>query len=236
MGFESEKELVGRRAVELVEGGQIIGVGSGTTISYFIKYLGDRCRKEGLNILAVPSSYQSYFELIKAGVQLTTLDEKTNLDITVDGADEVDEGMNLVKGGGGALTQEKIIGTYTKKLIILVDSSKFVKKLGGSPVPVEVLPKALTPVCRKIEALGGKPEVRMAQTKLGPVITDNGNFIIDCKFNEIDNPESLNMKIKMLPGVIETGLFIGLADMVLIGKGDTIIEKVKQRARPDLNR
>ncbi|MEM2906685.1 MAG: ribose-5-phosphate isomerase A [Candidatus Odinarchaeota archaeon] len=110
------------------------------------------------------------------------------------------------------------------------------KKLGGFPIPVEVLPKALTPVSRKIEALGGKPEVRIAKMKLGPVITDNGNFIIDCKFNTINDPASLNMKIKMLPGVIETGLFIGLADTVLIGKGDTIIEKVKQRARPDLNR
>ncbi|MEM2906684.1 MAG: ribose 5-phosphate isomerase A [Candidatus Odinarchaeota archaeon] len=124
MGFEREKEFVGRRAAELVEDGQIIGVGSGTTVSYFIKHLGERCRKEGLKILAVPSSYQSYFELIKAGVPLTTFDEKANLDITVDGADEVDEEMNLIKGGGGALTQEKIIGTYTKKLIILIDSDR----------------------------------------------------------------------------------------------------------------
>ncbi|WEU40993.1 MAG: ribose 5-phosphate isomerase A [Candidatus Odinarchaeum yellowstonii] len=236
MSFEHEKELVGRRAAELVEDGQVIGVGSGTTISYFIKYLGERCRNEGLKILAVPSSYQSYFELIKAGVALTTLDEHNILDLTIDGADEADEELNLIKGGGGALTQEKIIGTYTKKLIILIDSSKLVKKLGRSPIPVEVLPKALSPVYKKIELLGGKPEVRMAKRKLGPVITDNGNFILDCKFEELNDLEDLNIKIKMLPGVVETGLFIGLTDKILVGKEGSVIEKVKQRARPDLNR
>ncbi len=236
MSFELEKELVGKHAAELVEDGQVIGVGSGTTVSYFIKHLGARCRREGLKILAVPSSYQSYFELIKAGVALTTLDEYDTLDLTIDGADEVDEDLNLIKGGGGALTQEKIIGTYTKKLIILVDSSKFVKRIGGAPIPVEVLPKALSPVYKKIESFGGKPEVRMAKRKLGPVVTDNGNFILDCKFEEIIDPESLNTRIKMLPGVVETGLFIGLADRILIGKEGAVIEKVKERARPDLNR
>jgi ribose 5-phosphate isomerase A len=222
-----EKTIAGKRAASLIEDGQIVGVGSGTTVSYFIKYLGERIKNEGLSIKTVPSSYQVYLELLESGVTTTSMDEYPNLDITIDGADEVDERLNLIKGGGAALTREKIIDTYTSKLVIIIDSSKYVKNLGKFPLPLEVLPMALFPIKNKLKELGGEPETRMGVKKMGPVITDNGNFIIDCKFNVIDQPENLERKLKMLPGVIENGLFVNLTDLVIIGKGNEIIEKRK---------
>ncbi|MHA1755022.1 MAG: ribose-5-phosphate isomerase RpiA [Candidatus Odinarchaeia archaeon] len=222
-----EKKLAGEKAAELIENDQIVGVGSGTTVSYFIRKLGERVKNEGLKIKAVPSSYQSYYELIQNNIPLTTLDQHPILDITVDGADEVDKKMNLIKGGGAALTQEKIIGTYTKQLVIIVDSSKYVRKLGGFPLPVEVISKAVKPVMKKLSELGCKPTIRQAEKKMGPVITDNGNLIVDCDFKIIDDPKTLERKINMLPGVVENGLFVDLANLVLIGKENKVIIKEK---------
>ena len=222
-----EKVIVGRRAAELIRDKQIVGVGSGTTVSHFIKYLGERIKKEKISIKAVPSSFQTYIELLEAHIPITTLDENPLLDITIDGADEVDKDLNLIKGGGAALTQEKIIGTYTKKLIIIVDSSKYVNKLGTFPLPIEVIPMALMPIKKKLIEWGGTPKTRMGIKKLGPVITDNGNFIIDCNFGIIENPQELEKKLNSIPGIIENGLFIDLTDTVLIGQEDKIIEKTK---------
>ncbi|MHA1409144.1 MAG: ribose-5-phosphate isomerase RpiA [Candidatus Odinarchaeia archaeon] len=222
-----EKAIAGEKAAELIKNNQIVGVGSGTTVSYFIKSLGKRIKEEGLVVKTVPSSYQVYLELVDAGVPTTTLDEYPLLDITVDGADEVDENLNLIKGGGAALTREKIIGTYTKKLVIIVDSSKYVKKLGKFPLPIEVLPMALKPVTSKLKEMGGKPQCRIGAKKMGPVVTDNGNFIIDCEFNVIEEPGDLEKKLNMLPGVIENGLFVNLTDMVIIGSGEKTVIKEK---------
>jgi ribose 5-phosphate isomerase A len=223
----NEKANVGKKAAEMIEKGQTIGVGSGTTVSYFIKYLGERIKRENLSIKAVPSSYQVYLELIASGIPTTSMDEYPMLDITVDGADEVDEDLNLIKGGGAALTREKIIGTYTKKLLIIVDSSKMVKKLGKFPLPIEIIPMALAPITKKLIEFSGKPECRMGVKKMGPLITDNGNFLVDCKFDIIEKPERLEFKLNMLPGVVENGLFVNLTDLVIVGEGDKIIFKEK---------
>ena len=222
-----EKEIAGKKAAELIKDNQVVGVGSGTTVSYFIKYLGKRIREEGLSVRTVPSSYQVYLELIQEKIPTTTLDENPFLDITVDGADEVDKELNLIKGGGAALTREKIIGTYTKRLVIIVDSSKYVENLGKFPLPIEVLPMALKPVVNRLKEMGGEPQCRMGVKKMGPLVTDNGNFIVDCKFNIIKDPADLELKLNMLPGVIENGLFVNLTSSVIIGSGEETIIKEK---------
>ena len=222
-----EKKNAAAKAAKEVKNGQVIGVGSGSTVSYFIEEIGRRIKEEELRIQAVTSSFQSHYELIKHGVPLTTLDEHPLLDMTIDGADEVDKNLNLIKGGGAALTQEKIIARYTKKLIIIVDSSKFVETLGQFPLPIEVIPKATTPVKNYIKQLGATPKIRLGIKKMGPIITDNGNFILDCQFNRIEKPEELEKELNNIPGIVENGLFTGLTDTVYIGKGDTIIIKTK---------
>ena len=224
---DKAKKLAGEEAIKHVKEGDIVGIGSGTTIAHVINLLGERVKRDGISILAVPSSYQSAHQLVENGIPLTSLDEYPSLNIAIDGADEVDRALNLIKGGGAALAREKVVGAAAKRLIIVVDSSKVSDSIGGVPVPVEVLPFAYSFVKRKIQEMGGKISLRNASRKLGPVITDNGNFILDVKFNKIDKPSLLERELNNIPGVIENGVFVDLANIVYIGYADRV-EKLER--------
>jgi ribose 5-phosphate isomerase A len=201
-----------------------IGLGSGSTLAIFAEELGKRISEGENDVCVVPSSYQAYQLAIEHSIPLTNLDLNPELVLTVDGADEVDSNLNLTKGGGGALFQEKVVASASKKLIIIVDESKIVEKLASRfLIPVEVLPFSLGVVQRKIVDMGIEPMVRQAEKKMGPIVTDNGNFIIDLKFPKpIDDPAKVATDLKMIPGVIETGLFIGMTDEVHVGKEDGV--------------
>ena len=201
-----------------------IGLGSGSTVAIFAKELGRQIAANEVNVSVVPSSYQAYQLAVDYKIPLTNLDLNPSLLITVDGADEVDKDLNLTKGGGGALFQEKVVASASDKLIIIADESKLVDHLATRfEIPIEILPFALGVVQRKITAMGITPTVRQAQKKMGPVVTDNGNFILDLKFPEpIQNPAKVAVDLKMISGVVETGLFIGMTDEVHIGTDDGV--------------
>ena len=214
------KQEVGKAAAALVKSGTIVGLGTGSTTAYAIEYLGSRLKSgEIKDIQGVPTSFQAEVLAKQYGIPLTTLDAIDHIDIAIDGADEVDPQKNLIKGGGAAHTREKVVDALADQFIVVVDGNKLVDRLGSTfLLPVEVIPMALTPVMRAIEKLGGKPELRMGVKKAGPVITDQGNMVIDVKFDSIDNPAELEKTLNNIPGVLENGLFVGVADKVLIGE------------------
>ncbi|MGK7872573.1 MAG: ribose-5-phosphate isomerase RpiA [Xenococcaceae cyanobacterium] len=214
------KQEVGKAAAARVDSDSIVGLGTGSTTAYAIQYLGDRLQKGELkNILGIPTSFQAEVLAKQYGVPLTTLDAVDRIDVAIDGADEVDPQKNLIKGGGAAHTREKVVDTLADLFIVVVDSGKLVKELGSTfLVPVEVIPMAVAPVMRALEKLGGKPELRMGVKKAGPVVTDQGNLVIDVKFDTIDDPASLEKTINNLPGILENGLFVGVADVILVGE------------------
>ncbi len=214
------KQEVGKAAAARVQSGTIVGLGTGSTTAYAIEFLGDRLKSGDLkDIKGIPTSFQASVLAKQYGIPLTTLDEADRIDIAIDGADEVDPQHNLIKGGGAAHTQEKIVDCLAEQFIVVVDSSKLVDRLGSTfRVPVEVIPMAMTPVMRAIEKLGGKPELRMGVKKAGPVVTDQGNLVIDVKFDTIDNPGELEKTLNNIPGVLENGLFVGVTDLVLVGE------------------
>ena len=218
--IEKEKKNAALEAVKHVKDGFIVGLGSGSTAAYAIEELGNRIKNEELRVLGVPTSYQALMLAIKHGIPITTLEEHPTLDLTIDGADQIDEQLNLIKGMGGALAREKIVAFASKKLVIVADENKKVKVLGENnhPVPIEVLPFAVPVLMRKIKEIGGKPTLREGIKKVGPVITDNGNVIIDADFGLIPKPSELERKLKKLPGVVETGLFVKMANLVYVGK------------------
>ncbi|BAP17303.1 ribose-5-phosphate isomerase RpiA [cyanobacterium endosymbiont of Epithemia turgida] len=214
------KQEVGKSAVARIQSNSIVGLGTGSTTAYAIQYIGERLKSGDLkNIVGVTTSFQGEVLARKYNIPLTTLDVIDHIDIAIDGADEVDPKKNLIKGGGAAHTQEKIVDSLARFLIVVIDSNKLVDKLGSTcPLPVEVIPKAVTPVMRQLEQLGGKPEIRMGLRKAGPVITDQGNLVIDVKFKEINAPKTLEVTINNIPGVLENGLFVGITDLVLVGE------------------
>ncbi|NHI83280.1 MAG: ribose 5-phosphate isomerase A [Candidatus Thorarchaeota archaeon] len=218
-----------KSAAKLVPTTGALGLGSGSTVTFFAKELGKIVSTRNADIRVVPSSYQAYQLAIEHRIPLTNLDIDPILELTVDGADEVDKDLNLTKGGGGALLQEKVVASASKKVVIIVDESKLVDRLATRfEIPVEVLPFSLGVVKRKIAEMGILPKIREAQKKMGPVVTDNGNFILDLKFPEpITNPAKVAIDLKMIPGVVETGLFIGMTDEVHVGteKGSYILKK-----------
>ena len=220
MGWiEEARKRAASEAVKHVKDGFTVGLGSGSTAAYAIKEMGRKIRQERWRILGVPTSHQALRLAVGSGIPITTLEEHPQLDLTIDGADQVDKDLNLIKGMGGALTREKIVASATKQLIIVADQTKLVEKLGkNQPLPVEVLPFALPTVMLKIEKMGGKPILREGKGKVGPVVTDNGNLIVDADFGPIDSPKELDSELKFIPGVIETGLFIEMADVVYVGK------------------
>jgi ribose 5-phosphate isomerase A len=207
-------------------------LGSGSTAAYAIEALGERIKREKLSLLAVPTSYQAFLLAVKCGIAVTTLDEHPVIDVTIDGADQIDAKLNLIKGMGAALAREKIVASASKMNIIIADEGKKVAVLGENnhPVPIEVLPFAITTVKRRIKAVGGKAVLREGKGKLGPVITDNGNAIIDASFGPIGNVAELEKKLKMIPGVVENGLFVNLADTAYIGTASTV-EKIERKRK-----
>jgi len=222
MANEEEKEAAGRAAAKLVRDGDIVGLGTGSTAYFAVVALGERV-KAGLKIIGIPTSLHTADLARAVGIPLTTLDEHPEIDITIDGADEVDPKLNLIKGGGGALTREKVIATASKKMVVVADSGKVVAVLGKFPLPVEVIPFARTVVERKIVALGASPKLRMKPDG-SPFLTDNGNQILDCSFGKIDDPPALARELSGTPGVVEHGLFIGLAKLVVVGRGASVEE------------
>ncbi|NER30764.1 MAG: ribose-5-phosphate isomerase RpiA [Symploca sp. SIO1C4] len=214
------KQEVGKAAAERVISSMIVGLGTGSTTAYAIEHLGNRLQSgEIKDIKGIPTSFQAEVLAKKYGIPLTTLDATDHIDIAIDGADEVDPQKNLIKGGGAAHTREKIVDSLAEQFIVVVDSTKLVDSLGSSfLLPVEVIPMALSPVMRAIENLGGKPELRMGVKKAGPVITDQGNMVIDVKFDSIANPAELEKTLNNIPGVLENGLFVGVANVVLVGE------------------
>ncbi|MFM7405963.1 MAG: ribose-5-phosphate isomerase RpiA [Cuspidothrix sp.] len=214
------KQEVGKAAANLVKSGSIVGLGTGSTTAYTIQYLGERLKSGELkDIVGIPTSFQSEVLAKEYGVPLTALDAVDHIDIAIDGADEVDPHKNLIKGGGAAHTREKVVDYLAAQFIVVVDSGKLVEKLGSVfAVPVEVIPMALTPVTNAIKALGGKPELRMGVKKAGPVITDQGNMVLDVTFDSIDDPVNLEKTLNNIPGVLENGIFVNCADVVLVGE------------------
>ncbi|MER3494179.1 MAG: ribose 5-phosphate isomerase A [Mastigocladus sp. ERB_26_2] len=214
------KQQVGKAAADLVKSGSIVGLGTGSTTAYAIQYIGERLKSGELkDIVGVPTSFQAEVLAKEYGIPLTTLDAIDHIDIAIDGADEVDPQKNLIKGGGAAHTREKVVDYLADQFIVVVDAGKLVDRLGSVfAVPVEVIPMAVTPVMRAVTQLGGKPELRMAVKKAGPVITDQGNMVIDVKFDSIDDPVNLEKTLNNIPGVLENGIFVNCADLVLIGE------------------
>ncbi len=222
MANEQEKEAAGRAAAKFVRDGDIVGLGTGSTAYFAVIALGERV-KAGLKMVGIPTSMQTV-ELARAvGIPLTTLDEHPEIDITIDGADEVDPHLNLIKGGGGALLREKVVASVTKKMIVVADAGKIVSVLGKFPLPVEVISFARTVVEKKIAALGGVPKLR-TKPDGSPFLTDNSNQILDCSFGAIADPAGLARELNGVPGVVEHGLFIGMAKLVLVGRGDRVEE------------
>lgn len=216
------KKDAGFKAAEEVKDGQILGLGTGSTTHYFIEKVGMRVKEEELDIMGVPTSYQSFLLAKQWNIPVTTLDEH-EIDLAVDGADEIDPDLNLIKGGGAAHTLEKIVDYSAKKLIIIADESKLVEKLGKFPLPLEIISQSARTVSELLKSRGAVPEIRMGKLKDGPVITDHGNFIIDVYFGEINNPVYLEGSLNGIPGVVENGLFTGVVDEAIIGTKDGIV-------------
>jgi ribose 5-phosphate isomerase A len=230
--IEEAKRKAALEAVKHVKDGFIVGLGSGSTAAYAIAALGERISRERLNVLGIPTSYQAFLLAVKHGIAVTTLEEHPTISLTIDGADQIDPKLNLIKGMGAALAREKIVASASKQNIIIADENKKVQVLGEKdhPVPVEVLPFAISLVKRRIAKLGGNPIVREGKGKVGPVITDNGNVVIDAVFGPISDAAKLEQRLKMIPGVVETGLFVGLTDIVYVGTRSAV-EKMERKRK-----
>ncbi len=223
MTQDDAKRMAARRALEFVEDGMLLGLGSGTTSTMFIRELGERV-KQGLRVRGIATSVASQQLAESLSIPMTTFEETPVLDLAVDGADEVGPGLALIKGGGGALLREKIVASAARKFIVIADSSKLVSHLGRFPLPVEVIKMALPIVSRKLEALGLNPKLRHRPDG-SPYITDEGNYILDCSCGEIINPAKTAAEIRGIAGVVEHGLFLGMASLALIA-GDKGVTKI----------
>lgn len=231
--IEIGKKNAAIKAVEEnVNKNMIVGIGSGSTIVYAVQRLGEINKEKSLNLKCIPSSFQAYQLIIQNELELGTLEQYPEVDLDLDGADEIDKDLNLIKGGGGCLVQEKILASNSKVLIIIADFRKKSECLGMNwkkGVPIEVIPMSFYPIMKKFTKLGGNPKLRMAQSKSGPLITDNGNFIVDVDFGQIDNLSDLNQKLLSIPGVVDTGLFIGMASKAYIGTQDGKVLILKRK-------
>ena len=213
------KELVAAEAAKRIESGMILGLGSGSTAALLIEELGRRWQAgEVTDIVGVPTSFQASVLAQKHRIPQITLNEIDHIDLAIDGADEVDPRRNLIKGGGACHTREKLVDSRADRFIVVVDETKLSDALGSFPLPVEVVPEAYRQVMDALTRLGGVPELRMAVRKAGPVVTDQGNLVVDAKFDTIADPAALESRINNIPGVLENGLFVGLADEVLVGR------------------
>lgn len=212
------KQTAGEYAVKFIEPNMTIGIGTGSTVHFFIQALAKKI-KEGLNIQAVPTSTNTLQLATQLHIPIIDLNDINLLDITVDGADEIDPQLNLIKGGGGALLQEKIVAAASKKIIIIADESKVVDQLGKFPLPVEVIPFAWKQMQRQIEKLGCS-NIVLRTKENEPFITDHGHYILDCHFEKINDAFLLHQQLNNIPGVVDNGLFIGMAHNAVIGYND----------------
>ncbi len=218
---DTEKQNAARTSLAYIKEGMVVGLGSGSTSEHMVNFLGERVQ-QGLRISGVPSSEKIASLAHSLGIPLTTLEKVQELDIYIDGADEVDEGRNMIKGGGGALLREKILAYNAKKKIIIVDSSKQVKKLGGFKLPIEVIPFAHKVVMAQLHQMNLNPVLREKENS--PYTTDEGNHIIDVDIMAFENYSDLNELLLSIPGVVETGLFLGYVDLLIVGiKNETKI-------------
>jgi ribose 5-phosphate isomerase A len=218
---EKAKKAAGEKAAGYVSDGMVIGLGTGSTAYWAIKKIGEMV-KDGLKIRALATSKQSEQLAHEAAIPIISFEVIDRIDVTIDGADEADRDMNLVKGGGGALTREKIIGAATELYIIVMDESKLVDQLGKFPLAVEVLPFGWQMTQRKLSELGCNPVLRLSNGN--PYETDNGNHIIDCAFGTIITPDSLQVEINSIAGVVENGLFVNMADMLIVASNSGELE------------
>jgi len=222
MSSDQEKQAAARASLKFIEEGTVVGLGSGSTAAYFIRYLGERVQA-GLKIRGVPTSVDAQRLAQSCGIPLISLGEVDHIDVDVDGADEFDPQLRLIKGGGGALLREKIVASASRKFVVVADSAKQVAMLGRFPLPVEVIPFAETLLTRRITALGAT--VKLRTTAAGaPYKTDEGHHILDCHFGEIPDPPLLARTLEGMPGIVEHGLFIDLATLVLVGRGTEVVE------------
>jgi ribose 5-phosphate isomerase A len=230
--IQQQKQNAALEAIKHVEDGFVVGLGSGSTAAFAIEALGEQVQAGKIRILGVPTSSQAFQLAVQCKIPVTTLDEHPVVDVTIDGADQLTPELFLIKGGGAALAREKIVASACKLNVIIADKNKKVSLLGENNqfVPIEVLPFALPIVKETLIAMGAKPVVRETKGKLGPTITDNGNAVIDAYFGEIVNPAELAVKVKMVPGVVETGFFVGLTDIVYLGT-EGAVEKIEKRRK-----
>jgi ribose 5-phosphate isomerase A len=223
MEREELKRLAGYRAAEYVVDGTVVGLGTGSTTAYTIEVLGARVR-EGLRIRGIPTSVDSERLAREAGIPLTSLEECPQVDLTIDGADEVDRQGNLIKGRGGALFREKVVALASRRYVIVVDDGKLVDHLGVAvPLPVEVVPFAWHRCQQAIERIGGLVEIRRSNG--GPFVTDNGNYILDCRFFPLPDPSQLGQRLRGIMGVVEHGLFLDMDPIVLVAGRQGVVER-----------
>ncbi|SFM16480.1 ribose-5-phosphate isomerase [Gracilibacillus orientalis] len=215
------KKLAGEKAVESVKDGMILGLGTGSTVYWSILKLGELVKK-GLDIKGVPTSKSTEKLAKELGIPLVSFSSINQIDLTIDGADEVNPNFELIKGGGGALLREKMVASISKSSIIVIDETKYVPNLGEFPLPVEIVQFGWEVTSKQISTLGCKPELRTKNNS--PFVTDNGNYIFDCYFEKIDDAVKLNTRLNMIPGVVENGLFVHLADTIVVGKRDSSVD------------
>lgn len=220
MSIEQEKRLAGEAAAELVESGMIVGLGTGSTAAYAIRRLGERVR-EGLRIRGVPTSLQTAELANAVGIETMDIGQVRHIDLTIDGADEIDPALNLIKGGGGALFREKIVAAASARLVIFADHTKLVPRLGAFPLPVEVNPFGWQLAAARIRDLGAR-DVALRRVADGAFVTDNHGYVLDCHFGQIEDPARLAEQLKRITGVMEIGLFIGMAELAVLGDGGSV--------------
>ena len=227
--IDKAKFVAAKRAADFVEDGMRVGLGTGSTAAWLVRCLGDMVRDDGLRIRGVPTSTRTAQLAREVGIEVISLDEAKWLDLTIDGADEFDADLNLIKGGGGALLQEKIVATASDQMVVIADAAKQVEHLGAFPLPVEVIPfgwqttqALIEEMLVSMDVMGRNASLRMNGDR--PYITDEGNHILDLHLGRIGNPRQLAMVLNQMPGVVENGLFIDICDQVMIGFGDGRVE------------
>ena len=218
----SEKQLSAEAACDYIKDGMIVGLGTGTSAEFAVRKLGSLVR-EGLSIRGIPTSNRTKKLAEAEGIPLIDFSESMFVDLTIDGADEIDGNLNMIKGGGAALLQEKIVASVSRKEIIVGSKTKMVDHLGSFPLPVEVVPFGWQVVFNQLESLNANPDLRLNNGQ--PLLTDQGNYIVDCNFRKISNPKLLENQINMIPGVVENGLFINLCTKMILADGEKLIVK-----------
>jgi ribose 5-phosphate isomerase A len=224
------KKNAAEQAVEYVQNGMTVGLGTGSTAYWAIERIGERIREEGLQIRAIATSKRSEEQAMQLGIPIFSFDAIDEIDLTIDGADEADGDFNLIKGGGGAHLREKIVASSSRELIIVVDETKLVRQLGRFPLPVETVVFGWEKTFKKLKNLGCIPALRMEEGR--PYLTDNGNYLVDCSFGTIADPRILHDRINAIVGVVENGLFVGMADRIVAGYSDgstRVFQKGKSR-------